>query len=177
MSYHLTSGHSLHMLPGNLIKSAVAPTDLPVDGFLSASEMSVWHYDPHTGSLSCSDTLYQLLPELAPIEHVDQLLALLSAADQYIFQDTFKPLPHKSHLDRQVLKRPEALAACEVCLSALASKPRLRFIARVNPPPTKVGAMAPEMRYSGVVVRSEEHTSELQSRGHLVCRLLLEKKK
>src|SRR5439155_27071819 len=27
------------------------------------------------------------------------------------------------------------------------------------------------------VVRSEEHTSELQSRGHLVCRLLLEKKK
>src|SRR6266508_20382 len=26
-------------------------------------------------------------------------------------------------------------------------------------------------------VRSEEHTSELHSRGHLVCRLLLEKKK
>src|SRR5690625_5920781 len=28
-----------------------------------------------------------------------------------------------------------------------------------------------------VLHRSEEHTSELQSRGHLVCRLLLEKKK
>src|SRR5690625_5721503 len=28
-----------------------------------------------------------------------------------------------------------------------------------------------------VGVRSEEHTSELQSRGHIVCRLLLEKKK
>src|SRR5439155_22729452 len=27
------------------------------------------------------------------------------------------------------------------------------------------------------MARSEEHTSELQSRGHLVCRLLLEKKK
>src|SRR5207253_5519521 len=27
------------------------------------------------------------------------------------------------------------------------------------------------------LLRSEEHTSELQSRGHLVCRLLLEKKK
>src|SRR5439155_23473143 len=25
------------------------------------------------------------------------------------------------------------------------------------------------------IIRSEEHTSELQSRGHLVCRLLLEK--
>src|SRR5687768_17943318 len=30
---------------------------------------------------------------------------------------------------------------------------------------------------TGVGVRSEEHTSELQSRLHLVCRLLLEKKK
>src|SRR2546422_1319938 len=29
----------------------------------------------------------------------------------------------------------------------------------------------------GVATRSEEHTSELQSRLHLVCRLLLEKKK
>src|SRR5690625_6560151 len=29
----------------------------------------------------------------------------------------------------------------------------------------------------GRFIRSEEHTSELQSRGHLVCRLLLEKKK
>src|SRR5690554_7699251 len=29
----------------------------------------------------------------------------------------------------------------------------------------------------GIRLRSEEHTSELQSRPHLVCRLLLEKKK
>src|SRR2546428_4448442 len=36
-----------------------------------------------------------------------------------------------------------------------------------------------EARWSGVlaVLRSEEHTSELQSRSDLVCRLLLEKKK
>src|SRR5216684_4770806 len=33
------------------------------------------------------------------------------------------------------------------------------------------------LEYKGVAVRSEEHTSELQSRLHLVCRLLLEKKK
>src|SRR5437660_5007789 len=30
---------------------------------------------------------------------------------------------------------------------------------------------------SSMITRSEEHTSELQSRGHLVCRFLLEKKK
>src|SRR5258707_4343597 len=29
----------------------------------------------------------------------------------------------------------------------------------------------------GIAIRSEEHTSELQSRQYLVCRLLLEKKK
>src|SRR5437870_8884830 len=34
-----------------------------------------------------------------------------------------------------------------------------------------------ERRRLQLAVRSEEHTSELQSRGHLVCRLLLEKKK
>src|SRR5256884_3509347 len=32
-------------------------------------------------------------------------------------------------------------------------------------------------KHVGVLERSEEHTSELQSRLHLVCRLLLEKKK
>src|SRR5690625_5877415 len=32
-------------------------------------------------------------------------------------------------------------------------------------------------RIGALPKRSEEHTSELQSRGHLVCRLLLEKKK
>src|SRR2546422_6565026 len=31
--------------------------------------------------------------------------------------------------------------------------------------------------FNGLARRSEEHTSELQSRLHLVCRLLLEKKK
>src|SRR2546422_5231883 len=34
-----------------------------------------------------------------------------------------------------------------------------------------------ESRSGGRLTRSEEHTSELQSRLHLVCRLLLEKKK
>src|SRR2546427_2193304 len=31
--------------------------------------------------------------------------------------------------------------------------------------------------FLGIVLRSEEHTSELQSQSNLVCRLLLEKKK
>src|SRR5207253_8764632 len=45
------------------------------------------------------------------------------------------------------------------------------FEAHVARRPDAVALVADDRR------RSEEHTSELQSRGHLVCRLLLEKKK
>src|SRR5690625_6237810 len=41
---------------------------------------------------------------------------------------------------------------------------------------TKDGEIAGPKILEHTVDRSEEHTSELQSRGHLVCRLLLEKK-
>src|SRR5699024_12279803 len=40
----------------------------------------------------------------------------------------------------------------------------------------RVARMTDEMQERGVFVRSEEHTSELQSRFDLVCRLLLEPK-
>src|SRR3712207_8987629 len=48
-----------------------------------------------------------------------------------------------------------------------------RGVARRTPPPDR--PPAPRRGRSGR--RSEEHTSELQSRQYLVCRLLLEKKK
>src|SRR5258708_29828361 len=45
----------------------------------------------------------------------------------------------------------------------------------IGPQPT--GASAATRRRPAMPARSEEHTSELQSPDHLVCRLLLEKKK
>src|SRR5438309_4233435 len=42
-----------------------------------------------------------------------------------------------------------------------------------NHPPVAACSVSPALVYA----RSEEHTSELQSQFHLVCRLLLEKKK
>src|SRR3712207_7636707 len=52
-------------------------------------------------------------------------------------------------------------------------RPRRRGLARLlHQPAGQRGA-----RGGGVPGRSEEHTSELQSRQYLVCRLLLEKKK
>src|SRR5258708_28407477 len=50
-------------------------------------------------------------------------------------------------------------------------QPQLRERAR------QVGLRVVDEHRAGAVVRSEEHTSELQSPDHLVCRLLLEKKK
>src|SRR3712207_7582968 len=50
------------------------------------------------------------------------------------------------------------------------SRPLLR-------PPGRTRAAAESARRPGRTPRSEEHTSELQSRQYLVCRLLLEKKK
>src|SRR2546422_3327661 len=44
----------------------------------------------------------------------------------------------------------------------------------VDEPEQALGALRDDVNEAG---RSEEHTSELQSRLHLVCRLLLEKKK
>src|SRR5690625_7059279 len=58
------------------------------------------------------------------------------------------------------------------CLSTLFSRPRCsaRLVSRYS---WRI-RLARQLFHN---FRSEEHTSELQSRGHLVCRLLLEKKK
>src|SRR2546422_5594047 len=69
----------------------------------------------------------------------------------------------------------------DVCSSDLGGGPRERHAVRERP---AAGAarrrLQPQRRgaWEGAALRrSEEHTSELQSRLHLVCRLLLEKKK
>src|SRR5258708_25096555 len=58
-------------------------------------------------------------------------------------------------------------------IAELARLPRSRVIAASNNyVSAPIGVSEPQPDY-----RSEEHTSELQSPDHLVCRLLLEKKK
>src|SRR2546422_7100324 len=78
------------------------------------------------------------------------------------------------------------LGAAEQGIRAIQVKGALHHNARREPPGPDlvIGAVDQGARPGpGVVVestldlRSEEHTSELQSRLHLVCRLLLEKKK
>src|SRR5689334_23434470 len=50
------------------------------------------------------------------------------------------------------------------------------LIARLVSQITQPKARGPNGKHLSLVIRSEEHTSELQSQFHLVCRLLLEKK-
>src|SRR5437660_8185532 len=61
----------------------------------------------------------------------------------------------------------------------------VNLVSATNRASVRVSFMRLRREYTGVggdvklaprCARSEEHTSELQSRGHLVCRLLLEKK-
>src|SRR6266568_6535526 len=56
-------------------------------------------------------------------------------------------------------------------------RPRRAHPPRPSAPGRGRGARRGEARGADVPARSEEHTSELQSQFHLVCRLLLEKKK
>src|SRR5438034_7607051 len=61
---------------------------------------------------------------------------------------------------------------CDESLMNLGNATRNRLRADGTPPTASVSSSGP-----GGGVRSEEHTSELQSHSDLVCRLLLEKKK
>src|SRR5258708_22285179 len=64
-----------------------------------------------------------------------------------------------------------ALAAARKGVPTLLLTMNLDSVAQMSCNPS-IGGLA-----KGQIVRSEEHTSELQSPDHLVCRLLLEKKK
>src|SRR5207253_4770249 len=66
---------------------------------------------------------------------------------------------------------PIAAAVCRVAASISLFECDSRSMVR------PLISIAPASRPDSVASRSEEHTSELQSRGQLVCRLLLEKKK
>src|SRR2546429_109787 len=94
----------------------------------------------------------------------------------------------ESRSRRSALGTEQRIAICTLVL-ALSS-----FLAgcgksSANAPGAGPGAMPVQVRiataakipetteYLSILKRSEEHTSELQSRLHLVCRLLLEKKK
>src|SRR3712207_7714235 len=84
-------------------------------------------------------------------------------------------------LFRSLARRPAAVVEASRSPSASASSDvcphdRSAFTFRHPPVSSRRGRFSRSVRLQGSL-RSEEHTSELQSRQYLVCRLLLEKKK
>src|SRR2546428_8102485 len=86
----------------------------------------------------------------------------------------YTTLFRSSSLRRLLLEEPPSLFRSSPCV--LPVSPHLRWAAA-----PLLRRLVPEadhrLRAVMFVPRSEEHTSELQSRSDLVCRLLLEKKK
>src|SRR3989449_5411807 len=91
------------------------------------------------------------------------------------------PMPKESEIERkwfvldaegQVLGRLASRVA-----SILRGKHKTNFVPHLDVGDHVVVVNAERVHLTGRKLRSEEHTSELQSRLHLVCRLLLEKKK
>src|SRR5262245_65103106 len=82
------------------------------------------------------------------------------------------PLPHRGEVEQVAWHARRGL---DVTLRGSAPSLRLAhsFRSRASPYPPAVGVWIT----IASPARSEEHTSELQSLRHLVCRLLLEKKK
>src|SRR5690625_6691024 len=85
------------------------------------------------------------------------------------------PVPDREHAPR----RDGAQAPPLPPATTLPRPADRRLVGSRAPPvlPRSRPAATPPSRPERRADRSEEHTSELQSRGHLVCRLLLEKKK
>src|SRR5690554_6954547 len=89
-----------------------------------------------------------------------------------IFYATLPPLSfHLEYIAMDVLSYMQQLG----CQARAAS--RIIAMADTGKKNAALLAMADAIEQSRQTLRSEEHTSELQSRPHLVCRLLLEKKK
>src|SRR5207249_12081884 len=102
------------------------------------------------------------------------LVCIVPAPTPSLFPYTtlFRSSPTVAFLDIGILVFREGLE-CILVLAAITAS--MTGAKRVHRQPVALGAGVAFV--ASLITRSEEHTSELQSRFDLVCRLLLEKKK
>src|SRR5439155_26127796 len=108
------------------------------------------------------------------IESHPSLLFLLSSLSSFYFLFFF--FNHTSTTDIYTLSLHDALPILREGLEVVGQAEVGKAAKRAFCALTDAGPVPLEGK-TIAFSRSEEHTSELQSRGHLVCRLLLEKKK
>src|SRR3712207_7930714 len=86
--------------------------------------------------------------------------------------------PRSTLFPYTTLFRSTAAAACfSGIVLGLSLSPSFPIPAPIAPDDTRITSIPRFCASESCLTRSEEHTSELQSRQYLVCRLLLEKKK
>src|SRR5258708_10676899 len=120
-----------------------------------------------TGTSRCPCTLVSAVRRLRSRKHAATVMMLASTMVHTIENVTGRCLVSMSGPGtRPSRKKPPSRIAIDV----LPGTPKA--IVGMSAPPSFELQAAP-----GPMTRSEEHTSELQSPDHLVCRLLLEKKK
>src|SRR5690625_5645883 len=108
-----------------------------------------------TTSIHSDVAVADIEEERAGQERFDQIIA----EDSRIEPRDWMPEGYRKTLVRQISQHAHS--------EIIGMQPEANWITR-----------APSLKRKMILMaRSEEHTSELQSRGHLVCRLLLEKKK
>src|SRR3989442_6771066 len=124
----------------------------------------------HTGAFRKGAIAYCLAEAGVTIDQIDELA---HGFDYAPYRGIYSLDPESRDLYRQVYSREALLALVTRDFPAFPAE-RVHHVAH------HLAHAASAYYTSGwdeCLVRSEEHTSELQSRPHLVCRLLLEKKK
>src|SRR5690625_6023472 len=96
-------------------------------------------------------------------------MASSAASVRLPFESHLMPAPTPLTTEKMARKVITMIRTIRRFVEALSTRPITSIPAPI--------CWAPSPREVAMPKRSEEHTSELQSRGHLVCRLLLEKKK
>src|SRR5690625_7170830 len=140
--------------------AAVAPLGLAL-GMLVAQSGLAWWWAPVLAAVvfagSMEFLLVGLLMAAAPLAQVAVSTLLVN------FRHVFYALSFPLHRVRGLSWKAYSTFALTDEVYALPTTPDAQTWSRT--------------RIISIQARSEEHTSELQSRGHLVCRLLLEKNK
>src|SRR5690606_19456113 len=99
------------------------------------------------------------------------------AVDAYVFTERGIYRPGETVHAVALARRPDGTAWSDSPLTFRVLRPDGNEVRRDTVNDAGAGGHAIDIETSPSAMRSEEHTSELQSRENLVCRLLLEKKK
>src|SRR5690348_17749581 len=109
------------------------------------------------------------------------VLVLIDKLDDLVHNAKAVPLTDQVRIDREeiydILDQMRATIPEEIKQARWIVKERQEMLAEAKREVDRLLAEAREQAVREASQRSEEHTSELQSPVHLVCRLLLEKKK